>query len=201
MGGENTVHYMFCERNIMSQSDNSIAVARSTSTEEACALFLCDLKAWIYSCIEKYQDQPPTDGHDQLTYTTRWEPYLLSSHDEHVTRFLESAQQRTALHLTNKGAWHHGYWRTQEAHHGTEHFGAIIEISPDIEPGEYRIRAALKYQGCNNLTYLEPAVAIGGRSAKRHLHWAHRTEVRPPRNLMVRSHFRFLNRVAKVCHH
>ena len=45
-------------------------------------------------------------------------------------------------------------------YHGTVNFGAIIEISSDIEPGEYRIRAALKYQGCNNMTCLEPAVAI-----------------------------------------
>ncbi len=45
-------------------------------------------------------------------------------------------------------------------YHGTVNFGAIIECSADIAPGEYKIRAALKYQGCNNLTCLEPAVAI-----------------------------------------
>ncbi len=45
-------------------------------------------------------------------------------------------------------------------YHGTVNFGAIIEISGDIKPGEYRIRAALRYQGCNNMTCLEPAVAI-----------------------------------------
>ena len=45
-------------------------------------------------------------------------------------------------------------------YHGTVNFGAIIEFSADIEPGEYTIRAALKYQGCNNMTCLEPATAI-----------------------------------------
>ncbi|MCK4548839.1 MAG: thioredoxin family protein [Candidatus Krumholzibacteria bacterium] len=45
-------------------------------------------------------------------------------------------------------------------YHGTVNFGAIIEISGDIKPGKYRIRAALRYQGCNNMTCLEPAVAI-----------------------------------------
>jgi thiol:disulfide interchange protein DsbD len=45
-------------------------------------------------------------------------------------------------------------------YHGTVNFGAIIEISGDIAPGEYMIRAALRYQGCNNMTCLEPAVSI-----------------------------------------
>ncbi len=50
--------------------------------------------------------------------------------------------------------------RKMPLYHGTVNFGAIIEISGDIKPGKYRIRAALKYQGCNNMTCLEPAVAI-----------------------------------------
>ena len=45
-------------------------------------------------------------------------------------------------------------------YHGTVNFGAIIECSEEIEPGEYTIRAVLKYQGCNNVTCLEPATAI-----------------------------------------
>ncbi len=45
-------------------------------------------------------------------------------------------------------------------YHGTVNFGAIIECSADIAPGEYKIRAALRYQGCNNMTCLEPTVAI-----------------------------------------
>ncbi len=50
--------------------------------------------------------------------------------------------------------------RKMPLYHGTVNFGAIIECSGDIEPGEYTIRAALKYQGCNNMTCLEPATAI-----------------------------------------
>jgi thiol:disulfide interchange protein DsbD len=45
-------------------------------------------------------------------------------------------------------------------YHGTVHFGIIIECSTDIEPGDYTVRVALRYQGCNNMTCLEPAVAI-----------------------------------------
>jgi thiol:disulfide interchange protein DsbD len=45
-------------------------------------------------------------------------------------------------------------------YHGAVNFGAIIECSDDIAPGDYTIRAALKYQGCNDMTCLEPATAI-----------------------------------------
>lgn len=45
-------------------------------------------------------------------------------------------------------------------YHGTINFGAIIECSVDIEPGKYKVRATLRYQGCNNMTCLEPSTAI-----------------------------------------
>jgi len=45
-------------------------------------------------------------------------------------------------------------------YHHTVNFGAIIEIAGDVEPGEYTIRAALQYQGCNDMTCLEPATSL-----------------------------------------
>ena len=42
-------------------------------------------------------------------------------------------------------------------YHGTAVFGAVLRIAEDTPPGEYEIRAALQYQGCNNLTCVEPA--------------------------------------------
>jgi thiol:disulfide interchange protein DsbD len=44
-------------------------------------------------------------------------------------------------------------------YHGRTTFGAYIRVSDDIEPGSYEIRATLHYQGCNNLTCLEPTSA------------------------------------------
>lgn len=41
-------------------------------------------------------------------------------------------------------------------YHGTVRFGAAIRVSTDAAPGEYEIRAVLRYQGCNNMTCLEP---------------------------------------------
>ena len=45
-------------------------------------------------------------------------------------------------------------------YHGTVTFGAYIRIGESVEPGSYSIRATLSYQGCNNLTCLEPASDI-----------------------------------------
>jgi thiol:disulfide interchange protein DsbD len=36
-------------------------------------------------------------------------------------------------------------------------FGAIIEVGRDVEPGTYPVKATLSYQGCDNLTCVEPA--------------------------------------------
>ncbi len=36
-------------------------------------------------------------------------------------------------------------------------FGILFEISKDIKPGNYKITATLNYQGCNNMTCLQPA--------------------------------------------
>jgi thiol:disulfide interchange protein DsbD len=49
---------------------------------------------------------------------------------------------------------------TMPLYHGTMYFGAIIEISDEIEPGEYSLRAVLSYQGCNDMTCLEPASVV-----------------------------------------
>ncbi len=45
-------------------------------------------------------------------------------------------------------------------YHGTTYLGAIIRIGKNITPGSYDISAILKYQGCNDLTCLEPASII-----------------------------------------
>ena len=38
-------------------------------------------------------------------------------------------------------------------------FGAIVRIGENVAPGSYRITATLRYQGCNDLTCVEPASA------------------------------------------
>ena len=38
-------------------------------------------------------------------------------------------------------------------------FGAVVRIGENVQPGPYRITATLSYQGCNNLTCVEPSSA------------------------------------------
>jgi thiol:disulfide interchange protein DsbD len=45
-------------------------------------------------------------------------------------------------------------------YHGSAVFGACLEVADSVEPGSYAIRAALRYQGCNNLTCIEPATTV-----------------------------------------
>jgi thiol:disulfide interchange protein DsbD len=42
---------------------------------------------------------------------------------------------------------------------GVAVFGALVRVGPDVKPGSYRITATIRYQGCNNLTCVEPASA------------------------------------------
>ncbi|MCF7855831.1 MAG: hypothetical protein K9N51_13605 [Candidatus Pacebacteria bacterium] len=114
---------------------NVSLVTKSNSVGEARDRFLGDVKAWAYACIERYKDQPPTTGHDQLTYTTGWEPYLQVSCDEHVLHFLLDVQEKTAAFFADEGLWRHGYWRMQEAHHGTEHFELFLGFMNRVAPG------------------------------------------------------------------
>lgn len=135
----------------MNQQINSIQISISETPEEACELFLKDLKIWAYDCIERYEDRLPTENHDQLTYVTGWEPYIMASRDKHVIDFLISEQEKTADHFRKTDLWKHGYWRMQEAHHGTEHFelflGFITRVLPDNETTVSQLIDAVEHIG------------------------------------------------------
>ncbi|MBN2184019.1 MAG: thioredoxin fold domain-containing protein [Candidatus Krumholzibacteriota bacterium] len=45
-------------------------------------------------------------------------------------------------------------------YHGTIVIGAALKVGKETAPGEYDISVVLKYQGCNNLTCLEPSSII-----------------------------------------
>ncbi len=42
---------------------------------------------------------------------------------------------------------------------GVATFGAVVRIGSEVKPGSYRITATIRYQGCNDLTCVEPASA------------------------------------------
>ena len=99
--------------------------------------FLGDLRDWIASCLEEFGEAPPTDGHDQGTFTAAWEP-LIEAQEAGGTgalEFMTDLRDKVAKHFTECGRWKHGYWTIADVHHGTEHFelflGCLHRLRPD----------------------------------------------------------------------
>lgn len=113
-------------------------VAYSDSLEQATARFLDDLQAWIDDCVERYRDAPPTDVHDQLTYTVAWRPLIQHRGHAGALAFLKTQRDAVHRHFVDTGQWHHGYWKKQEVHHGTEHFELFMRALWQIDPEDAR---------------------------------------------------------------
>ena len=123
----------------------------SDDLAHACRRFLDDLRGWAYEAIERYAEEPATDVHDQGTYTTGWEPLLHACPDERILRFLQQKRDRIRDHFTATQQWRHGYWRMQEAHHGTEHYelflGALQRVLPQDGETARQLDDAAEHMG------------------------------------------------------
>ena len=115
----------------------TIPITHSKNITSACDGFLLDIESWIISCIEAYQDAPPLNGHDQGTYTTSWATYIRATNDRSSVPFLKILRDKIKTHFNDTAAWHHGYWKHHEVHHGTEHcelfLGTLYRIDPTDE--------------------------------------------------------------------
>jgi hypothetical protein len=126
-------------------------VHHSDCLEEAIRMFLDEVGLWKDSCIQKYGDQPATNCHDQLTYTTGWEPFIASTGDAEALSFMKRCRDKVKEHFTSEGLWKHGYWTQQEAHHGTEHFelflGCLSRLDPDDAVTKEHLVDAAEHMG------------------------------------------------------
>ena len=116
-------------------------VLPSSDVHEAAERFLSEVGDWAAACIDTYQDESPTNGHDQLTYTTGWEPWIARTQDAATLAFLKNARDQVAAHFVQNGMWRHGYWKNQEAHHGTEHFELFMGFLYRLDPQDERTKA------------------------------------------------------------
>jgi len=109
------------------------------------------VRAWAYACIDRYRSAPATDVHDQATYATAWAPYVEATEDPHVLGFLKELRDRIRDHFVATDQWHHGYWRAQEAHHGTEHFelflGTLYRLDPEDSETKTQLIDAVEHIG------------------------------------------------------
>ena len=123
----------------------------SHDLSHACRRFLDDLRRWAYESLDRYADEPPTDVHDQGTYTTGWEPLLHTDPDERILRFLQQKRDRIRDHYNQTQQWRHGYWRMQEAHHGTEHYelflGTLQRVLPEDSETARQLDDAAEHMG------------------------------------------------------
>lgn len=111
-------------------------IVSSGDVATATARFRDSVKAWIDDCMAQYADAPPTDVHDQGTYTTGWEPYVRATGDADVLAFLKRLRDDVRDHFVTTEQWHHGYWTMQEAHHGTEHFELFLGMMGRLDPDD-----------------------------------------------------------------
>ena len=110
-------------------------VEHSRDLAHAVERFLDDVRNWADTCIAEYADAPATDVHDQNTYTIGWAPMIRALDHRTAVDFMRLGRDRIREHFVGTGAWHHGYWKKQEIHHGTEHFELFVQtlwrLAPD----------------------------------------------------------------------
>lgn len=105
----------------------TVTIPDASDPQEAKQIFLEEIRSWVYTCINRYRHEPPlANQHDQGTYTTAWEPYIRETGDETALSFMKDLRDRIASAAQNRGEWKHGYWKYNEAHHGTEHFELFL---------------------------------------------------------------------------
>lgn len=114
----------------------SMRVPQSRDLRSARQAFLAEIGDWIDACIRDYGSLPPSNVHDQATYTTCWAPYIRATGDGRALEFMTSLRESIRDHFVSNDMWRHGYWRTQEAHHGTEHFELFLGTLWSLNPGD-----------------------------------------------------------------
>jgi hypothetical protein len=111
-------------------------VAYSAGLEEACERFLDLIGAWTGRVREAYPDGYVSDSHDGGTFMLPWLAYMRARDDDAAWRFFAQYRDAARQHFEAAGQWRHGYWKRQEAHHGTEHFDLYLYALWLMDPGD-----------------------------------------------------------------
>lgn len=174
---------------------HEIDVPRSPSFMAATAAFLAELGDWADLCVREYDATGPNDGHDQVNFTLAWEPLIHSGRTD-LLQVMARWRDEIREHFEENGRWHHGYWRKQEAHHGTEHFelflGTLFQLSPDDRETCRQLRDACEHMG--NWVAGVPDWFDWDRGVFRSM-WLGTEVVRPEPEMAanVADHMRFVN--------
>lgn len=114
----------------------SITIDYSSTLDDARNRFLQDIGDWINTCCAEYGPIPPSDVHDQATYTTSWLQYVALTGDREPLKFMTTLRDQIWHHFTDSGQWTNGYWKTGEVHHATEHFELFLASLYQAAPND-----------------------------------------------------------------
>ncbi|MBN2450388.1 MAG: hypothetical protein JXR77_08360 [Lentisphaeria bacterium] len=132
-----------------------LKVEHSASIGEAFERFLDEVADWASRCLGTSRFPVPGDGHDQATFTAAWGDVVRRRSVPGLLPFLRQTRDVLAGHCTATGRWHHGYWRQQEVHHGTEHADVFLRFLWGLDPEDAATRLQV-LDACEHLgrTYL-----------------------------------------------
>ena len=98
--------------------------------------FLNELEDWIIECKNDLAQSLPNGVHDQANFTLNWKPHIIYKNDNSTLRYLKKLRDEIKNDFEEKQEWYHGYWKMNEAHHGTEHFELFLAHLWELDPGD-----------------------------------------------------------------
>jgi len=129
----------------------TLDIQQSACLEEARDRFLAEMRAWVDRVVRDYRDGVSSDSHDAGTFMTPWAVYVRMTDDSHPLRFMQQHRDKVKAHFDAAGQWLDGYWRTQDVHHGSEHFGIFLHtlwaLAPDDEETVRQFEDAAEHIG------------------------------------------------------
>ncbi|MFW5798894.1 MAG: hypothetical protein ACOCXX_04485, partial [Planctomycetota bacterium] len=111
-------------------------VDRSSCVDEAVERFLDEVHDWARAAIEHTGPNYTSDSHDGGTFMTPWLVLMQAREVPDVFDFFKAYRDAAKAHFEQAGHWHHGYWKQQEAHHGTEHFDIYLHTLWQLQPDD-----------------------------------------------------------------
>ena len=114
----------------------TLPVQRSASLHEAADAFLADVRAWMDCVLDAHPDGFHSDSHDGGTFMTPWAVYVRSTGDSRPVEFMRRYRDDSRARFEASRQWLHGYWRRQEAHHGTEDFDVFLRTLWALDPAD-----------------------------------------------------------------
>ena len=122
---------------------NERKLDRSSLFADAATRFLDAVGDWIAECVARYNESPPTDAPDQLTYVAGWEPYLRARPQPATLDFLTRQRNAVVAHFTGTGQWRHGYWTMRDVHGGVEYFNVFLRTLAHLDPDDPQTRSQI----------------------------------------------------------